>query len=627
MFGKHRILTFTVMALLLLQLSSCLFTRDNVNTVYTDSVGTETKIDDVTTTETSHEVNIDDVTATETSHEDNIGDLPTDKIEYDKTVLENKYCKIVESSEHFMYAYFIYGEGGNVVRTEEGLIHAPAVSVNEDEIVSILFSEGTGMFGQWAYYYDYKADTFSDRINSVFCEYEGIVAALGEDRIIVRDIFDKNVFYKEIFTSEFKEPLSDAMEAIIEVSFVENGTKLKVIYLTGTIDGGEEALEIFDLEETDEILPTYSIEICDYINRERISDQGLTEDQKTALDTLCVALDDILKNGPTKEKIYFFEKPVKWLDYRTALNVFNANYTAAEDIISWFFTERNEGSPDQVEGIYYYMYDERHEKLFNEFIQTYNDQTLEAERILSSLVYDGTEYGKAWSIAKWLIDNVEYDHYYDDITSEAYSTYSAIIKKKTVCAGYAKGYDFLCKKAGLDVIYVTGFSGEMLHAWNMIRIGGEWYHIDVTWMDSIMNSPYKNFMMSDSICQANGHSNWEYYRHHESNTPVCPIASSLELYKYEGMVTSVDSLNEALLSKKPHDGKMLEVIAIDVPVEDIMELHGTKITSNEDGNEYYVRIFSVDLDDYAENSTFSKVLKCSIYLESKWSYTYEPIIN
>ena len=40
----------------------------------------------------------------------------------------------------------------------------------------------------------------------------------------------------------------------------------------------------------------------------------------------------------------------------------------------------------------------------------------------------------------------------------------------------------LAKEAGLSVIYITGnIIPDGLHAWNMVKVDGNWYHLDNTW--------------------------------------------------------------------------------------------------------------------------------------------------
>lgn len=66
--------------------------------------------------------------------------------------------------------------------------------------------------------------------------------------------------------------------------------------------------------------------------------------------------------------------------------------------------------------------------------------------------------------------------------------FDGISSTDVVCEGYAKAFQYLCNYAGLESIYAVGwstsdgYSGG--HAWNMIKINGKWYNIDVTWDDA-----------------------------------------------------------------------------------------------------------------------------------------------
>lgn len=64
------------------------------------------------------------------------------------------------------------------------------------------------------------------------------------------------------------------------------------------------------------------------------------------------------------------------------------------------------------------------------------------------------------------------------------SVYGVFVEKKAVCAGYAKAFQYITNRLGIECTYVRGrcHSGEM-HAWNLIKLEGEYYYIDVTWGD------------------------------------------------------------------------------------------------------------------------------------------------
>lgn len=64
------------------------------------------------------------------------------------------------------------------------------------------------------------------------------------------------------------------------------------------------------------------------------------------------------------------------------------------------------------------------------------------------------------------------------------SVYGALVMKKAVCAGYAKGFQYIIQSLGIECLSVVGpCKGLGAHQWNIIRLNGQYYHIDVTWGD------------------------------------------------------------------------------------------------------------------------------------------------
>ena len=75
------------------------------------------------------------------------------------------------------------------------------------------------------------------------------------------------------------------------------------------------------------------------------------------------------------------------------------------------------------------------------------------------------------------------------------SAYSALVNGRTVCAGYARAFQYLMQRLGIPCYYCTGYAGED-HAWNIIKLGEDYYNVDVTWDDT--DTPtYDYFNKSD----------------------------------------------------------------------------------------------------------------------------------
>jgi len=95
-----------------------------------------------------------------------------------------------------------------------------------------------------------------------------------------------------------------------------------------------------------------------------------------------------------------------------------------------------------------------------------------------------------------------------DLTAEnCYTAYGCIVDRKAVCQGYAMAYNYLMKQLGIDSTFVTGTSKGQNHGWNIIKIGGKYYHVDVTWSDPMYNTlssvSYDYFLLSDSEISSN----------------------------------------------------------------------------------------------------------------------------
>lgn len=63
------------------------------------------------------------------------------------------------------------------------------------------------------------------------------------------------------------------------------------------------------------------------------------------------------------------------------------------------------------------------------------------------------------------------------------SAYSALVEGRSVCAGYARAFQYLMMELGIPCYYCTGYSGED-HAWNIVKLDDDYYNVDVTWDDT-----------------------------------------------------------------------------------------------------------------------------------------------
>ena len=93
-----------------------------------------------------------------------------------------------------------------------------------------------------------------------------------------------------------------------------------------------------------------------------------------------------------------------------------------------------------------------------------------------------------------------------------HTMYGALVNRVAVCDGYAEAYVYLLDKVGVESDVVR--SEQLNHAWNIVQIGGKYYHVDVTWDDPTWDITgrvnHDNFLLSSAALYANGHTATDY---------------------------------------------------------------------------------------------------------------------
>ena len=115
-----------------------------------------------------------------------------------------------------------------------------------------------------------------------------------------------------------------------------------------------------------------------------------------------------------------------------------------------------------------------------------------------------------------LCERVEYS---DDKTDPMiFTAYGALVNRRALCEGYSRAMQLLLGEFGIRAITVTGTAGGEGHMWNAVELGGEWYHLDVTWNDTKGNViSHEYFNLSDELILED-HSfskNYDQFTHEE----------------------------------------------------------------------------------------------------------------
>lgn len=126
-----------------------------------------------------------------------------------------------------------------------------------------------------------------------------------------------------------------------------------------------------------------------------------------------------------------------------------------------------------------------------------------------------TDYEKIKAAHDLIVTTTKYndgdENSRNSVGVSTHSPYSIVSDGTGVCQAYALLNYRILEALGYNVLYVVGdahstfFSGP--HAWNLVQIGSEWFHIDTTWDDpvpDILNRiKYDYFLVSDDMIGEN----------------------------------------------------------------------------------------------------------------------------
>ncbi len=111
-----------------------------------------------------------------------------------------------------------------------------------------------------------------------------------------------------------------------------------------------------------------------------------------------------------------------------------------------------------------------------------------ARQVLDQVLEDGmSDLEKETAVYQWMVSHVNYDWTHGDRLLEtpraSFTPYGGLVEHKAVCLGFATTFQLLMDLSGVECATVVGASHQSRsdHSWNMVRLNGEWYCVDVTW--------------------------------------------------------------------------------------------------------------------------------------------------
>lgn len=207
-----------------------------------------------------------------------------------------------------------------------------------------------------------------------------------------------------------------------------------------------------------------------------------------------------------------------------------------------------------------------------------NEIELIREKFIRENISEGmSDYEKVLRVHDYIILNSKYDDSLDktgSIPPESNSSYGVLALGVGVCDAYAKSMKYILDDLGIESMIVLGKAGEDNHAWNLVNIEGDYYHIDPTWNDPVTADGsnvlrHNYFNLTDD----------EISRSHSWNRDKYPEANSnrYNYFNYNDLLVVgregfENKLREDLFSRKNKSlVKILNYENIDINIDEIIK--------------------------------------------------------
>ena len=124
----------------------------------------------------------------------------------------------------------------------------------------------------------------------------------------------------------------------------------------------------------------------------------------------------------------------------------------------------------------------------------------QCQEVLGELITDDmTDFQKELAVHDWIVEHGSYDQTVHSNPGHSGRTgyrdpYGILVGGHGNCMGYSTTFQLLMDLCDVECITVVGAAFDSMedHAWNMVKLDGEWYCVDVTWDDPTMGNGNTN---------------------------------------------------------------------------------------------------------------------------------------
>lgn len=113
-----------------------------------------------------------------------------------------------------------------------------------------------------------------------------------------------------------------------------------------------------------------------------------------------------------------------------------------------------------------------------------------AAGLIDQVITDGmSDVEKELAIHDWMVATCHYDEdelgIFKEMQPHSDDPHGFLIDHRGICAGYSTTFQLMMDMLGIECLTIHSSAHGEEHAWNMVRLEGDWYFVDVTWDDPV----------------------------------------------------------------------------------------------------------------------------------------------
>ena len=322
----------------------------------------------------------------------------------------------------------------------------------------------------------------------------------------------------------------------------------------------------------------------------------LSENQKKAFKTLYDGIEHFEK------RICVKENNLNMSDIEKVINVLYFDCPELFNVSKEYNYDIKKGRVTYVYPTYRYSHD-KYERMKEEI----NASCLK----LFSQISGKNDFEKELEIHDYIIENTTYCVSTDNCNN----LYGALVENKANCNGYSSAFLYLLRKANILSAQVIGSTSTNQtiadHSWNLIKLNGQYYYIDVCWNDNIdnishyafFNMNYESMLSTRSIIAqkelggipSENNTTFNYYI--KNNLVADDYEEGVQILKKELIRANNDNLNVFSFQCKDVEIMMniledIQPILNDIATENKIIISSCKYSTIEHGNTIIIHDFN-----------------------------------